>query len=82
MRPDVKLSGGRSGQRVKELTGPPNNALRGSGDRVYVTDENGRVILDVTPERAKPVKPGKGFGKKRAPTEEELGMIRKMHRKE
>src|SRR5690348_6955552 len=58
-RPDLPaLSGGRSGGDVKDLTGPPNSAISGQGDRIYITDENGNVVVDVTPDRAKNVVPG------------------------
>jgi hypothetical protein len=33
LRPDIVLSGGRSGQLVKNLTGPANSVLKGSGIR-------------------------------------------------
>ena len=75
LRGDIALSGGRSGGRVKSLTGPVNSILRGQGGRVYVTDSQGRVIWDITRTRVKPVIPGRGFGPKRAPTAEELKWI-------
>jgi len=77
-RPDVTLSGGRSGQFVKNLKGPPNSAVRGGGDRAFVTNDNGEVILDITRDRVKPVTPGQGFGPKRAPTDDELDLLDKV----
>ena len=79
LRPDVKLSGGRSGSNVKNLSGPTNSAVRGSSGRVYITNERGQVILDVTRARAKPVTPGRGFGSKRPPTAHELEIIRHLN---
>ncbi len=79
LRPDISLSGGRSGQFVKSLTGPPNSAVKSTGPgRIFVTDTEGRVILDITADRVKPVTPGTGFGDKRLPTLEELELIKKL----
>ena len=79
LRPDISLSGGRSGQGVKFLTGPPNSAVKSTGPgRVFVTDAQGRVIFDITADRVKPVTPGVGFGDKRPPTFEELELIKKL----
>jgi hypothetical protein len=80
IRNDVALSGGRSGQDVKNLKGPPNSAVRGANGRVYVTNDKGEVIFDITKDRVKPVRPGQGFGPKRPPTPEELDLINKLHR--
>ncbi|MFL6120361.1 MAG: RHS repeat-associated core domain-containing protein [Actinophytocola sp.] len=70
---------GRSGSRVKDFVGPPNSVVRGASEgRVFVTDGQGRVILDITKDRAKPVIPGQGFPKgdiKTTPTAEQLGWI-------
>lgn len=78
VRSDVSLSGaGRSGENVKFLTGPPNSAVKSAGSgRVFVTDAKGQVILDITAERVKPVRPQIGFGEKRNPTPEELNLIK------
>jgi hypothetical protein len=72
------LSGGRSGQLVKNLTGPANSVLRGGGERAFVTNAEGKVILDITKDRVKSVIPGQGFGPKRAPTGEELNLLQKL----
>jgi RHS repeat-associated protein len=74
-RPDYPpQSGGRSGEKVKDATGPPNSAIPSTGGSVWVTDGNGNVVVDVTPDRAKPVIPGVGFGDKRSPTQGELDL--------
>jgi hypothetical protein len=79
-RPDLPaVSGGRSGSQVKKLTGPPNSVIKGFAGRVYVTNDQGQVILDITKDRVKPVIPDQGFGPKRPPTEEELDLINKLH---
>jgi RHS repeat-associated protein len=75
LRPDVQLKGGRGGQNVKNLVGPRNSVVKGSNGRVYLTDDQGRVIADITTQRTKPVTPGRGFGPKRLPTTEELNWI-------
>lgn len=62
IRSDIVLGGGRSGSRVKDLVGPANSVLKGSEGRIYITNELGQVIWDITSDRAKPVIPGKGFG--------------------
>jgi hypothetical protein len=72
LRSDIVLSGGRSGQLVKNLTGPANSVLKGSGNRIYITDDAGKVIWDITKDRAKSVIPGQGFGPKVAPTQQQL----------
>jgi RHS repeat-associated protein len=80
IRSDVVLSGGRTGGKVKGLTGPPNSVVRGGGERLFVTDDQGQVILDITGKRVKPVIPGQGFGPKRAPTTEEKGLLDQVFR--
>ncbi|MEM9599269.1 MAG: RHS repeat-associated core domain-containing protein, partial [Acidobacteriota bacterium] len=75
IRPDVVLSGGRGGERVKNLVGPTSSVVKGSGKRVFVTNDSGEVVLDITRNRVKPVSPGRGFGPKREPTEEELRIL-------
>jgi len=80
LRPDISLSaGGRSGQNVKFLTGPPDSVVKSAAPgRIFITDGTGRVILDITAERVKPVTPGVGFGDKRPPTAEELELIKQL----
>jgi len=75
LRSDVVLSGGRSGQNVKNLVGPPNSAVRGCGQRIFITNDKGEVILDMTRDRVKPVTPGQGFGPKRPPTPDEVSLL-------
>jgi hypothetical protein len=79
-RPDYPpQSGGRAGSKVKDIVGPPNSAIPGaSGDRIYITDDKGRVVWDVTCDRTKEVVPGRGFGEKRHPTDQELDLLDKM----
>ncbi len=72
---DVVLRGGRGGQNVKNLVGPPNAVVRGGGERAFVTNEKGQVVLDITRDRVKPVMPGEGFGPKRPPTPGELRLL-------
>jgi RHS repeat-associated protein len=76
IRPDIVLSGGRSGEKTKDLTGPANSAVRGGGERVFVTNDKGQVILDVTGSRVKVVTPGQGAGAKRPPTAQELELLK------
>jgi hypothetical protein len=80
LRPDVVLGGaGRSGQNVKFLTGPAHSAVKSAGPgRIFVTNAQGQVILDITAARVKPVTPGVGFGDKRLPTPEELELIKRV----
>jgi hypothetical protein len=80
LRPDIILSGGRSGQLVKDLIGPPNSVVRGGGARAFITNEQGQVILDITASRVKPVTPGEGFGPKRPPSTEELNLLNRVQR--
>lgn len=75
IRSDISLAGGRSGELVKDLVGPPNSVVRGASGRVFITNNKGQVILDVTRQRVKPVSPGQGFGQKRMPTKEELDLL-------
>jgi len=78
VRPDLPplAGGGRSGEFVKNLTGPPNSALRSAAPgRAWVTNSRGQVILDITKERTKTVQPGIGFGEKRPPTGEEFDLL-------
>jgi RHS repeat-associated protein len=74
---------GRSGKNVKHFVGPPNSVVRGASDgRIFVTDDQGRVILDITKDRAKPVVPGRGFesgsGRKLTPTPTQLRWIKEL----
>jgi len=77
-RPDVSpQGGGRGGEDVKNLTGPPNSAIPGFGGRIYITNDRGQVVLDVTQDRAKVVVPGSGYRGKRSPTPTELDLLNK-----
>ncbi len=91
LRPDFPpLRGGRSGEDVPFLTGPPNSAIKGSGttNRVFVTNSAGQVILEIDVDRVKEIIPGKGFDyskrpgfskeKRTALTPEEKNLIEQM----
>lgn len=80
LRPDITLSGGRGGTNVKNLVGPPNSAVNGGPGRVFVTNNKGQVVSDITGARVKPVKPGVGFGKKTEVTPEDFDLLEKMRR--
>jgi hypothetical protein len=43
-----------------------------------VTDAEGRVVLDITAERVKPIRPWIGEGPNRPPTPAELDLVRTM----
>jgi len=69
-----------SGAGVKNFVGPQNSVVRGASQgRVYVTDDEGKVILDITRGRVTPVVPGRGFvagdGRKLEPTRQQLDWI-------
>lgn len=78
LRPDILIKGGRSGNLVKNAIGPANSVLKGSQGRIFITNNKGQVIWDITSERAKSVIPGVGFGPKVAPTKEQLNLIKKI----
>jgi RHS repeat-associated protein len=75
---DIVLSGGRNGKLVKDLEGPAHSVIKGSEGRIYITDESGKVVWDITKERAKSVIPGQGFGPKVPPTQEQLELLNKV----
>jgi RHS repeat-associated protein len=78
IRSDIVLSGGRSGQLVKTLTGPANSVVKGGQGRIFITDKAGKVVWDITKDRAKSVIPGQGFGPKVAPTQEQLNLLKQV----
>ncbi|ACE06216.1 hypothetical protein Aasi_0845 [Candidatus Amoebophilus asiaticus 5a2] len=78
IRTDIVLSGGRSGQLVKTLTGPANSVVKGSQGRIFITDNAEKVIWDITKDRAKSVIPGQGFGPKVTPTQEHLNLLKQV----
>jgi predicted oxidoreductase (fatty acid repression mutant protein) len=78
IRTDIVLSGGRSGQLVKTLTGPANSVVKGSQGRIFITDKTGKVIWDITKDRAKSVIPGQGFGPKVTPIQEHLNLLKQV----
>jgi hypothetical protein len=75
------ITGGRSGKGVKEHVGPPNSAIPiGPGGRIGITDENGNVIKDITPDRTKTLDPtGRSKPSKAPPTEEELELLNEVN---
>ena len=81
LRSDIILSGGRSGQLVKNLTGPSNSVLKGHRGRIFITNDLGQVVWDITSNRAKPVIPGKGFGEKVIPTKQQLKQLHQIFKK-
>ena len=60
---------------MKTLKGPANSIVKGQGGRLFVTNEKGEVVLDVTKDRIKAVEPGVGFGDKAETTEEALEIL-------
>ena len=78
IRKDIVLNGGRSGQLVKTLTGPANSVVKGGQGRIFITNSEGKVILDITKDRVKSVIPGRGFGPKVTPTQEQLNLLKQV----
>lgn len=76
VRPDVVVSGGRTGSKLQNVITEANSIIKGARGRVYVTDQNGKVILDISKDRVKEVIQGQGFGPKRPPTAEEIQLIK------
>jgi hypothetical protein len=80
-RPDLPpLAGGRTGNKVPSLTGPPNSAILGGPGRIFVTDANGNVVVDIDGGRAKDITPGGRAGAKRRLTAAEIDLLDKMGR--
>jgi hypothetical protein len=52
-RPEIVLTGGRSGEFVVGLKGPPNCYVRGGDDRVFETDAQGKVVREISLDRVK-----------------------------
>ena len=78
--PDVlPQAGGRSGEFSADLKGPPNSAIPAKGPgRIFITDETGKVVIDLTRKRAK-VRVGRRW-EKRVPTVGEIELLNKMGR--
>ena len=76
----VMPSAGRGGPKLKHLIGPPNSVVKSIGPgRIFITNEKGQVIFDITAKRVKPVIPGVGEGEKRLTlTPEELELLRQL----
>lgn len=75
---DVTLSGGRSGEFVRNLIGPRNAVVRGGGERAFVTNRSGQVIRDITADRVKPITPGVGAGAKQPPSAQDLELLQRV----
>ena len=82
IRSDVQLFGGRSGELVKNLVGPEQSVVKGGQKgTIFITNDKGQVIIDITKDRVKYIIPGKGFDKtignkgKINPTNEHLELI-------
>lgn len=65
-RPDVApQAGGRSGELVAGLKGPPNSAIPAAGPgHIFITDKTGEVVIDVTRKRAKFIRKEGKWGKR------------------
>lgn len=49
---------------MQTLSGPPNSAIPSSTpSRIYITDDQGNVVADVTSDRVKQVVPGQSLVK-------------------
>jgi RHS repeat-associated protein len=79
LRPEIQKFGGRSGKRVKNMTGPRHSVFAGSSNphRIYVTNGRGNVVADIIYRRTKIVIPGQGFatGPYRPPTAQEKNWL-------
>lgn len=64
---------------MKNIVGPPNSVVKNPRGGIWITNDQGQVILDVDRGRAKPVSPGIGFGEKRDPTPEELELLDELY---
>ena len=51
--PELVVTGGRNGDQVTAIRTKPNSFVRGGGDHVFETDEEGKVIRDIDPYRVK-----------------------------
>lgn len=51
--PELIVPGGRNGQNVTSILSEPNSFIRGRANHVFETDDHGKVIRDITPERVK-----------------------------
>ncbi len=66
IRSDITMTGGRRGEKVPFLVGPPNSVIKGSGpkNRIFITNDQGQVVFDIDITRVKPITPGVGPGEK------------------
>jgi hypothetical protein len=69
----------KNGNNVRHLNGlPKNSVIKGATGRAYLTDSRGKVVLDITRKRTKPIRPDGRWGPKRAPSEQEIKWIDKL----
>jgi hypothetical protein len=82
LRADIQLFGGRSGAKTAFLSGPANSVVLGGGSgRIFITNNFGQVISDITFLRVKDVIPGVGASAKRAPSPFEIEALVAMGKK-
>ncbi len=51
--PNLVIPGGRDGSGVTSIRTKPNSFVRGAGNRVFETDQDGKVIRDISQVRIK-----------------------------
>jgi hypothetical protein len=51
--PNLIVPGGRNGANVTSIRTKPNSFVRGAGDRVFETGQDGKVIRDIGKDRVK-----------------------------
>ena len=51
----------KGADKVTDAAKGANSAIRGQNGRVFITNNKGEVILDITKDRVKTVIPGRGF---------------------
>ena len=51
--PNLLVPGGRNGDGVTAIRTKHNSFVRGGGDHVFETDQDGKVIRDIDPNRVK-----------------------------
>jgi RHS repeat-associated protein len=78
LRPNVVKFGGRGEANVTKIIGPPNSVIRGGGQRIFVTDKSGKVVLDITKDRVKPVINGALGPKRFSLTKSEIALLNRM----
>jgi len=51
--PNLVVSGGRNGNEVTSIRSKPNSFIRGNSNHVFETDDQGKVLRDIDPDRVK-----------------------------